>query len=278
MDPYSILGIPLSASKDDIRKAYKNLSLKYHPDKNDSPDSTNKFIEIKTAYELLINNTTKNHYDSASIHKQTQIINSLYNLFLSLISNINQNITTNKNIPTTKDNIINNKKSLDELNMSMLDISDIITCSLKDRYLDKYSIIKVKRVTKHSIQLFVPLKDNITIFFNDGETYESKHGDIIIYVHVLTDDKFTELDCNLYTHIEIDLYNYLYGGIIHFEHIDDTIIEIKHNGFINNNIIVKTGLGMLKNDDNSRGDLYIHVTIKNIYEDIIKNKIKDLCI
>ena len=51
MNPYFILELPenKNISKDDIKKSYRKLILKYHPDKN-KEDTTEKFKEIQTAY------------------------------------------------------------------------------------------------------------------------------------------------------------------------------------------------------------------------------------
>ena len=54
-DYYKLLGVKRSASKSEIRRAFKKLSLKYHPDKNkDNPEKAKaKFIKIANAYEVL---------------------------------------------------------------------------------------------------------------------------------------------------------------------------------------------------------------------------------
>ncbi len=52
-DYYSILGISRGASQDEIKKAYKKMALKYHPDKNKDPGAENKFKEIAESYEVL---------------------------------------------------------------------------------------------------------------------------------------------------------------------------------------------------------------------------------
>ena len=52
-DYYKILDVKRSATATDIKKAYRKLSLKYHPDKNSAPDAVEKFAEIGTAYKVL---------------------------------------------------------------------------------------------------------------------------------------------------------------------------------------------------------------------------------
>jgi DnaJ-class molecular chaperone len=50
---YDILGVPTDASLDDIKKAYRRLSFIHHPDKNNSPDSTQMFQKIAEAFSVL---------------------------------------------------------------------------------------------------------------------------------------------------------------------------------------------------------------------------------
>ena len=52
-DFYQILGVQRGASEDEIKKAYRKMALKYHPDKNKSPGAEEKFKEIALAYEVL---------------------------------------------------------------------------------------------------------------------------------------------------------------------------------------------------------------------------------
>lgn len=62
-DYYSILGISKSATEDEIKKAYRKLALKYHPDKNKTPEAEEKFKLIAEAYEVLSDKKKRDIYD-----------------------------------------------------------------------------------------------------------------------------------------------------------------------------------------------------------------------
>ena len=53
-DPYEILGIPRTASLDQVKKAYRKKALKLHPDVNKAPDARDKFMECKNAYQDIM--------------------------------------------------------------------------------------------------------------------------------------------------------------------------------------------------------------------------------
>ncbi|CAO4365427.1 unnamed protein product [Caenorhabditis nigoni] len=62
-DYYKALGISKGATDDEIKKAYRKMALKYHPDKNKDPGAENKFKEIAEAYDVLSDEKKKKIYD-----------------------------------------------------------------------------------------------------------------------------------------------------------------------------------------------------------------------
>ena len=63
-DYYDVLGVPKSSTEKEIKKAYKRLAMKYHPDKNQGDaQAADKFKEIKEAYEILTDADKRGQYD-----------------------------------------------------------------------------------------------------------------------------------------------------------------------------------------------------------------------
>jgi DnaJ-class molecular chaperone len=66
-DPYGLLDLTRAATDDDIRKAYRRLARKHHPDANsDDPHAEERFKEIQQAYETLSNPKRRRAYDERS--------------------------------------------------------------------------------------------------------------------------------------------------------------------------------------------------------------------
>jgi DnaJ-class molecular chaperone len=121
MDYYKILNLDKNASDNDIKKAYHNLALKYHPDKSGGDDT--KFKEINGAYEVLSDPVKKRDYDNPPQQAD-------FNIFESLFRNFGQR--------SQQYNPENSRRN---------NINYILNIQLRDIYtgLDKTLKIKVKR-------------------------------------------------------------------------------------------------------------------------------------
>ena len=91
---YEILDIPKTATDTEIKKAYRSLSLKYHPDRNPSEDATKIFQSINEAYETLIDPVKRNQYDmggtgfpfsmeQGNMGDEMSDINNIFNMMFS---------------------------------------------------------------------------------------------------------------------------------------------------------------------------------------------------
>jgi DnaJ-class molecular chaperone len=78
MDFYEILGVNENASETDIKQAYRALSFKFHPDRNNSPEAGNKMRDINEAYETLIDKSKRKQYDARGSHPLENILNELF--------------------------------------------------------------------------------------------------------------------------------------------------------------------------------------------------------
>ncbi|XP_020809339.1 dnaJ protein homolog 1-like [Drosophila serrata] len=62
-DYYKILDIERNASSEEVKKAYKRMARRYHPDKNDHPQAEEQFKEVAAAYEILSDKEKREIYD-----------------------------------------------------------------------------------------------------------------------------------------------------------------------------------------------------------------------
>lgn len=97
MDPYSILGVSRDASEEEIKKAYRKLSKKYHPDANiDNPNKellTEKFKQVQTAYQQIMDEkrgkTTYQNYSQGGYSQYGA--NTYSNIYQDIVNAINRN-------------------------------------------------------------------------------------------------------------------------------------------------------------------------------------------
>jgi DnaJ family protein B protein 4 len=89
-DFYAVMGLSKDATKSDIKRAYRTLAMKYHPDKRpeDGAEAKKKFLEITEAYKILIDDEDRKRYDSGDMakkRKRTQytrsVLDDLYTRF-----------------------------------------------------------------------------------------------------------------------------------------------------------------------------------------------------
>ena len=299
---YEILDINQDSSKDEIKKAYKKLILKYHPDKNANKNLSNdKFIQIKYAYDILSDKDKKKIYDNSLC------INNLLHLNTNTNTNTNTNIINNftldnigiliNNFANSSDiekivkillsknnillngnlieNIINNNNIIKEI----IDIDIILNFTLKEVWhgIPK-KIIYDKRITKKEIfeELIYPVDLN-QVYENDGEQIKINNiiynGNINIKINITecyyNDEKYFIYNDELYLILNTkrilnDRFKIYFLDDILYKFNLKKLIPIQNELGL---IYMKKNFGLLKfnSENNIINDLNCVVTHKNLY-------------
>ena len=260
-DLYTILELDTMASIEQIKKNYKKLALKYHPDKNTNSKIYNeKFNQIRIAYEILSNKEKKTNYDDMITSKKDyfcKIIFSLINKIMnpSIINTIINKPNISKDIKNGKINKLI-KKILTEID-SEIDISklnEIFICT------SSYDNIKsdintnlqennndINSSELNTLNIIASIKSNI------NDALNGRLKEIIVNRKVYDND-----NNNIYNETN-KYYIPLYENEVIINNAGDKIID--NNNIICGNVILKIHF---KNDNNIIKDGY-----NLIYNDII---------
>lgn len=268
------LELPIGASKDDIKSAYKKLSRKYHPDKNNNCDYS-EFIKISESYQRLMN-----IYDYKIDVEDYEFYISNY---ISIIKYLYQ-VIRDKLIENTSSwfNIKNpiNEKTKDIIINLDVDLVDIYKSEVKK------VIIKVLRKDDNAENNKLILKKEdfyISLFdYKKQYIFKSKadddlvkeNGDIIININVINEDGYyiknmKDEKYNLYYNMEISLYEYLFGinKFIKILNMKENIIEIDSNNIYENGEYVVNSRGFMykEGDKYKNGKFIIKFSVCNKY-------------
>lgn len=89
LNNYQILGLNSNASDSEVKRRYKKLALKYHPDKNETPDASEKFQKISDAYNSIINRKSEPTNNLRQINPEELFRTMFSQMKVDKISNIN---------------------------------------------------------------------------------------------------------------------------------------------------------------------------------------------
>lgn len=288
MNFYEILQVSPNATKSEIKKAYHKLVIQYHPDKNNDINSSKKFHQIQTAYEILSDDVKRKEYDNMSNAERLHLYDVIKQYFTDIkpqysyiydsiidfiysnkedefkkdINNLNITNIFSKAIEKIKTNTIikeQSKKKNIEVNSNKITLN----VSLKEKYEDQLKYITVRKNNNQLTEYMVPLYKDIFVI-NDPEK-----GPISITFVYDENPYFKKININDLLYIKkISLSQYIYGSKIKFHHLDDEIIFFEFDSCLEKKpiyIISNKGLPYIDESGNKvRGNLYLYLTIEGI--------------
>lgn len=262
---YDILGVNRNATQEEIKKAYRKLSLKNHPDKGGDVD---KFKEISTAYDILSNEITRRKYDmECSDIGSTHNMNDIFDIFNNKNNVFFKEIFKNNDIFHMFVNGVPVGKPETITNVLEIDIKDIFEERQYPVKIER-DIYKNKTKTKEEEIIYVSIPagiDNreIILLKNKGHIYEnSTQGDVKIIIKINNNTPFIRKGLDLIYNKQITLKESLCGFEFVLEHLNGKIFRINnYTQVIYPNYQQKIkNLGIYRN--NTYGNLIINFIIE----------------
>lgn len=286
-DYYKILGVDKSATQDEIKKAYRKLAMKHHPDRNaGNKSSEEKFKEITEANEVLSDPEKRKKYDTlGSNWKQYQQTGG---------QGFNDYYTNSRRGSRTGGSSFEYSGDINDLFGNMggggfsdffesffggsgsgfggktqqqktaIDVEANMNVTLEDVFNGSEKQISVEG-KKLKIKINPNTKDGQKLRLKGlgrSKTSGGEKGDLYLNIHILQHPFYEIKEKDLFYNLDIDLYTAVLGGKENIRTLDGKTISINiPEGTESEKILRLKNLGM--RTDSGRGDLFvnIHVTI-----------------
>lgn len=248
-DYYEVLGVAKDASDDDIKRAYRKLAMKYHPDRNTDGDKASaeiKFKEAKEAYECLSDPQKREAYNRHG-HASTD-------------PNFNGGFRPGGQQWSTHHNV-----DINEIFSSMFGggnpFSGMFNAGQRPQQQRQLINISLEDAfTGKQVRLSGGLSFNIPAGIRSGTRFVSEN--IIYQIDVLQHHKFKRSNDDLLVDIEISAIEAMLGIDAELDHLDNTVLQFAIPAGIQNGQIVRlANKGMKNPESDQRGDLLVRISI-----------------
>lgn len=267
---YETLGVEKSASADEIKKAYRRLARKYHPDVNKDPEAENKFKEINAAYEILSDAQKRAQYDRhgdsifggqnfqdfAHAHNGANLDEILRNLFGGGAS-----FSSSSGFGNFGGFSSFGGSGFDQFGGLDLDVNARIVVPFTTAVLGgKHSVSYGGESFDIKIPAGIHSGEKMRIK-NKGKRYQSQQGDLFLSVEVAPSPDYTRDGDDLEKVIDIPLKTALFGGKVSVQTLEKEItLKVGENTKSGQRFRVK-GYGVMNRKSQEKGDLYLKANI-----------------
>lgn len=284
---YETLGVSKNSSSDEIKKAYRRLARKYHPDINKDAGAEDKFKEINAAYEILSDEKKRKQYD---LHGDSMFGGQNFHDFASSqggadLDEILKNIFGGGFGGNFGGGFSRNFGGgfSSGFNEHELDINAKITIPFNVAVLGgKHGV----SFNNESFDIKIPqgIKDGEKMRIKGkGKSYKNQQGDLYLSVQVALSPEYVRDGDDLQKHFDVPLKTALFGGKVTVSTLQKEItLKVNENTKSNQKFRVK-GYGSLNRKTNQMGDLYLIANIilpkvESLDEDLVcmmKEKLGD---
>jgi len=211
---YETLGISENASADEIKKAYRKLARKYHPDINKEPEAQEKFKEINGAYEVLSDSEKKAKYDQFG--DQMFGGQNFHDFAQGQGGNVDLDEILRQMFGGGGGGF-NSSGGFGGFGggfgMPDLDVQSRITVPFLTSVLGGKHQVSTGDGEKFDIKIPAGIKTGETLRVRGkGKSYQGQHGDLLIRVEVAPSSEYERKGNDLYKQIDIPLKLALFGG------------------------------------------------------------------
>ena len=290
-DYYSTLGVSKSASQDEIKKAYRKLAMKYHPDKTKGDaEAEKKFKEVNEANEVLSDPEKRKKYDQLGKNWQSyqQKGGSQGGFDWSQYANMGGNSggQTHYTFEGDLGDLFGGSGYSDFFDMlfgggglgGSRRRSSRRTASVRGQDLQAEMEITLEEAYKGSSRIFElngqSIKLKIKPGIPDGHTLKltgkgspgvsgGQAGDLLLTIKILKDPLFERKGDGLYANVDVDLYTAVLGGKASFTTLKGNVKIDIPKGTQNGKVMRLQKMGMpVYGKENSFGDLYLKVNVQ----------------
>ena len=274
---YETLEINENASADEIKKAYRKLARKYHPDVNKDPQAEDKFKEINAAYEVLSNPEKKQQYDQ---HGDSMFGGQNFHDFargqgsnVDLDEILRQMFGGGGGAGFGRSGF--SQGGFGGFSEPDLDTNAQVTIAFDVAVLGGKQHITLNN---DSFDVKIPegIEDGQKIRAKGkGKAYQGQRGDLILKINVAASNDYTRDGDTLNKYFDVPLKIALFGGKIEIQTIHKSItLKVPQNTKQNQKFRVKE-LGVLNRKAGIKGDLYLKANIvlpkiEDLDEDFVK--------